>query len=116
MGEIDELETDITKDMGEGIMVSANALPPATHIPLNNFILDLATLGGFAEGCGHMVYGNEGCGKTTLWIQVVASLLRKYPKGYVVWVDVEKKFDTLWAEKHGVYISRVKLVRPSTGE
>jgi len=115
-GELGTLMKEVAKDQGQEIMVSAANLPPATHLPLKNFILDFATLGGIMESCGHMIYGNANSGKTTLWLQVVTSILDKYPTGYVVWVDVEKKFDPEWAKRHGVDIDRVRVVRPPTGE
>lgn len=114
--EIDTLMKDITTRMGEGVVQRASFVPRFTHVPLNCFLIDLATAGGFAEGCGHMIYGEEGCSKTTWWLRVAASLQRKYPKGFVVWVDPENKFDPEWAQKHGVDLDRTMVVKSRNGE
>lgn len=97
-------------------MILGSEVPVFTHIPFNCFILDFASLGGYPENCGHMVYGMENCGKTTLCLKTAAAAQQKYPDGWVVWVDVEKKFDPLWAKRHGINLDRIRIVRPGTGE
>lgn len=114
--ELGNLIDVVEKRMGQGAMVKGSSVPAFTHIPMGCFLLNLATLGGFQEGCGHMVYGNANCGKTTLLLQAVASAQRKHPEGMAVWVDVEKKFDKQWAEKHGVDLDRIYIVKPGSGE
>lgn len=114
--EIDVLMKDIAARMGDGIVQKGSCVQRFTYIPIGCFLIDLAMAGGFAEGCGHMIYGEEGCGKSTWWILVAAALQRKYPKGIIIWVDVEKKFDPEWASKLGVDLDRIMVVKPRTGE
>jgi len=97
--EMDKFAKDVSKNCGEKAMVKGTA-----------------TLGGYAEGCGHMIYGNRNCSKTTLSLLLVAAAQRKHPEGEAVWVDVEKKFDPKWAARLGVDLDRIQVVRPSTGE
>ncbi len=114
--EIDRLLKDVAENMGDGVVTLASAIPLFRHIPSGSFLLDLATGGGFTEGCGHMVYGWEGCGKTTLWLLVAASTQRKYSEGVVVWVDPEDKLDPQWAVRLGVDLDRMYVVKPKSGE
>lgn len=114
--ELGALVQDVSSTMGEGVMVLADRIPSFTHVPFGNFILDFATLGGYPEHCGHLIYGQANCGKTTMCLRQAAALQRKYPDMEVVWVDVEKKFDKLWAQRHGVDLSRIHIVRPPRGE
>jgi len=114
--EVDALLKEITKTMGEGVIQLASEAPLATHVPFGSFMLDFALVGGIFEMSGFMVYGYESCGKTTLALLSAAAFQRKYPEGIVAFVDVEKKLDKLWAEKLGVDLSRLLLIRPRSGE
>src|SRR6185503_8872077 len=114
--EIGKLVADVHNKMGEGTMLLGSQMPSFTHIPFHCFILDFATLGGYPEHCGHMLYGNENCGKTTLTLKAIASGQQKYPNDWAVLVDVEKKFDPVWARRHGVNLDKIRIVRPGTGE
>jgi recombination protein RecA len=114
--ELEALTAQIDKTMGEGVITKASKVPGFIHIPTGCFLLDYAMVGGYAEGCGHMVYGVEGCSKTTLCMIASARLQDKYPTGHVGWVDTEKKFDTLWAAKLGMDLDRTIVVKPRTGE
>ena len=91
--ELAKLAADIEKRLGEGIMVSASKVPRFVHIPTGVFLLDYSMVGGYAEGCGHMIYGTEGSSKTTLCLLVVAAMQRKYKDGIAAFVVVEKKID-----------------------
>jgi len=114
--EIGNLMAEITESMGEGVIQRGSDVPLFTYIDTTSFMLNLATAGGWAEGCGHMVYGYEGCGKTTLVLIALAATQRKYPDGMVGFVDTEKKFDPMWAAKLGVDLDRIVVVKPRTGE
>lgn len=114
-GEIGELVKDMDEKMG-GVMLLGSQVPTFTHIPTGTFLLDYAMVGGYAEGCGHMIYGNPSCGKTTLCKLVAAAVQRKYPRDMVAWIDTEKKFDPVWAERLGVDLDRIMVIKPRTGE
>ena len=114
--EIGALLASIEKEQGEGVVTTGALVPRFTYIPIGCFLVDLAMAGGFAEACGHMIYGYEGCGKTTWWILIAAAVQRKYPEGIVAYVDVEKKFDPEWAEKLGVDLERILIIKPRSGE
>lgn len=116
VNEFQEMLDDIESSVGENVAVRADNMPLFTYLDMGTFLLDYAMLGGYAEGTGHMIYGNEGSSKTTLCLQAVASAQRKHPTMQAVWVDVEKKFDPLWAAKHGVDLTRCTVIRPPTGE
>lgn len=110
------LEKQITKDRGEGIVLTANTMPRANHIPTGAFTLDFALLGGLPEGHAFMFYGLESSGKTTMTLKAVAAYQRKHPDKLVVWVDTESMFDRDWAVQLGCDLSRIKLIQPQTGE
>jgi len=114
--ELDALMDDISKKMGEGVATVASKVPRFIHIPTGCFLLDYAMAGGYAEGCGHMVYGMEGSSKTTLCHIACARLQDKYPDGHIAWIDTEKKFDPEWAKKLGMDLERTVVIKPRTGE
>ncbi len=114
--ELDVLMDDISKKMGEGVATVASKVPRFIHIPTGCFLLDYAMAGGYAEGCGHMVYGMEGSSKTTLCHIACARLQEKYPDGHIAWIDTEKKFDPEWAKKLGMDLERTVVIKPRTGE
>ena len=115
-GELANLIADIDKKMGEGIATVASKVPRFIHIPTGCFLLDYAMAGGYAEGCGHMIYGLESCGKTTMSHIACGNLQKKYPDAHVAWIDTEKKFDPDWAHKLGMDLDRTVVIKPRTGE
>lgn len=118
--ELSKVIGDIEKTMGKGTIVKGDTLRGFNHISTESFMLDYALLGGFTEGNGTMIYGNENCGKTTMLYKAIANHQRKYTgRGdgeTCAFVDLEDKYDADWAEKMGVNVSLLEVVKPGMGE
>jgi protein RecA len=78
---------------------------------------------GFAYTRIHQIYGPEHAGKTSLFIAIAANLQREIPKiipgkNIVLYVDFERTFDPLYAQKLGLDTSpeKFKLIHADTGE
>lgn len=111
-----DMEGEISKARGEGVISIGAKRPLANHIPTGVFLLDLALLGGIPQGYISMLYGYHSCGKTTRVLRTIAEFQEKHPDKFVGFIDAEGMFDTAWAEKHGVDVDRVVYAAPDYGE
>jgi predicted ATP-dependent serine protease len=68
--------------------------------------------GGIAPGDVIALTGEGTCGKVTLALRAVAGAQRD--GGMTMWVDPARSFDTLAAQRSGVDLARVLVVRPRT--
>ena len=99
---LEALAKEARETYGTPLVVNAAAQPGYMHIETGIFSLDLALLGGFAEGHATMVYGWESAGKTTVAMRAAAAAQRKHPDKAVVFVDTEGTYDNQWGERHGI--------------
>jgi len=84
-------------------------------IPTGSISLDLALgVGGIPKGRIIEIFGPESSGKTTLALQVVASVQRQ--GGLAAFIDAEHALDPDYAEKIGVKVSDLLISQPDTGE
>lgn len=83
-----------------------------------SFLLDLDLKGGWAKGTLIEIFGENQSGKTTTVIHAVAEHQKKYPEEPILWVDLEKVYDSYYFKQIGIDISEDKfiLLRPSSGE
>lgn len=102
--------------MGSGVMRKATAIPGFNQTETGIFMLDMALLGGIAEGLTTMIYGWESSGKTTLAKRIAGRMQKKYPGKAVVFVDLEQTYDRQWGEKHGIDNENLFIVQPESGE
>lgn len=75
---------------------------------------DDGTPGGFPYGKVTVISGPERSGKTTLCLQTLASEMAKFPDQFYVWIDAELSFDEAYAEKLGIDLSRLIILRSGT--
>lgn len=88
-------------------------IPPI--ITTGSLKLDLALgIGGFPLCRIVEIFGAEGCGKTTLALQVVAAVQRL--GGTAAFIDAEHALDTSYAEALGVQLDELLLKQPDNGE
>lgn len=113
---IRNMQAEAEKLHGEGVLSVGGRRPTVNHIPTGCFILDMALLGGLAEGYISMVYGYHSTHKTTNLLRTVANYQKKNPRKFVGWLDAEGMFDPLWAEQHGVNLDQIILASPDYGE
>lgn len=75
--------------------------------------LDEAT-GGLPRGRVVELFGPAGCGKTTIAVQIVASV--QQGGGAAAWLDVEHSFDPAQAARLGVQMERMPVAQPGSAE
>jgi recombination protein RecA len=73
--------------------------------------LNKALGGGLAFGRQVMFYGNKSCGKSSIALQMVAEAQRQGKS--CLWVDAEKTFDPVWAERLGVNVEELRVIQVS---
>lgn len=76
--------------------------------------LDLALGGGLARSHLVEIFGDAGCGKTTLALQIAVEAQRR--GGHAAFLDVERCFDPAYARVLGVNADRLLLSQPESGD
>lgn len=105
------------KSKGDGIAVSGRTIQPVERVPTGVFEFDLATGGGFPRGRYTIIYGPEASGKTNAVYKGIAQAQQMPPPcNKAVFIDLEGTFDPLWAEKFGVDVDELVVIKPGYGE
>jgi len=76
--------------------------------------LDLALGGGLARSHLVEIFGDAGCGKTTLALQIAMEAQRR--GGNAAFLDLERCFDPVYARVLGVNPDRLLLAQPASGD
>ena len=105
-----ELEKKYSMRRGKDIVIEPKI---RTGVYALDYVLD----GGIAqcEG-GHKIelYGKEGCGKSTMALQIIAKYQALGKK--CVYINAENRYDPTWAEMNGVDNEQILIVKPTTME
>jgi len=108
----------IKKQFGEGAVMRLGQDPAALQvdvIPTGALSLDIALgVGGLPRGRIVEIYGQEGSGKTTLTLHVLAEAQRL--GGTAAFIDAEHAFPREYAEHLGVDLDNLLVAQPDTGE
>jgi recombination protein RecA len=114
---IEEIQKNMEKKFGKGTVMGAREKPTYHEaISTGSLGLDKATgIGGLPRGRIVEIFGPESSGKTTLCLEVIANA-HKTKDAWAAFVDVEHALDTVYAEKLGVDIDRLKISQPNNGE
>lgn len=121
-GSLAELAAVLNKKIGPGtIIVGEQQMPNVDFISTGIMSLDSITGGGIPRGRLIEIYGNEGSGKTTTTLEIIASCQRtffeKYDRhGVCAFIDAEHSLDPTWARNVGVDMKSILLNQPSDGE
>ena len=84
-------------------------------IKSGSLLLDHALgIGGIPTGRVTEIYGNEGSGKTTLALHIVANAQKK--GGICAFIDAEHALDVAYAKRIGINIKDLIIAQPSNGE
>ncbi len=108
----------IRKQFGEGAVMRLGEEP--THlavevIPTGALALDIALgVGGLPRGRIVELYGQEGAGKTTLALHILAEAQKM--GGMTAFIDAEHAFDRDYAERLGIDLDELLISQPDTGE
>jgi len=70
-----------------------------TKVETDLLTLDYVLDGGVPLGKIIEIYGENGCGKTTLSMYILSKFVEKFPNKSVVFVDAEYSFNADWARK-----------------
>ena len=115
---VDTAISQIEKQFGKGsIMRLAGdaGTVPVEVIPTGALALDVALgAGGVPKGRIVEIYGNEGSGKTTLTLHVIAEAIKR--GGVAAFVDAEHALNPELASRIGVDLENLLISQPDNGE
>lgn len=110
---LDELIKNVNKEQKEEVMTKGlTTYKQFKRIPFTSPRMNYCTFGGIPEGRLIEFYGEEGGGKTTTALDVVANYQQIHPERDVMYVDAENTFDSDWAAKLGVDIDKLYILQP----
>lgn len=109
---LDSLIDSINRDAKEQIITRGLPGYEYTRIPFTSPRMNYITYGGIPTGKLIELYGEEGGGKTTTALDIVANYQRLYPDREVLYIDAENTLDAEWARKIGVDIDQLVLLQP----
>lgn len=111
---IDDVISGVNKKYGRPIAFRASdagRFVPRKLIPTGCFALDRIIGGGVPVGLSTELYGNAGCGKTTLALSIMANALKMDPSAVGIYMATEGDFPDATMELLGVDPSRVIVIR-----
>lgn len=111
---MDELMKRVNKDVKEEAFTKGMPVYEYKKVPFTSPKMNFITYGGLPEGRLAEFYGEEGGGKTTTALDVVANFQNAYPDREVLYVDAENTLDIEWARKIGVDVDSIRLYQPKT--
>ncbi len=109
--------TQIDRQFGKGAIMRMGdkEVVKVSAIPTGSLALDIALgVGGVPRGRVIEIYGNEGSGKTTLALSIIAQAQKA--GGLAAFIDAEHALDPPWAAKVGVDMENLYISQPDTGE
>jgi recombination protein RecA len=101
----------IRKEYGKEAVQTGNEKSEVKRIPFHDIQLDWATGGGIPMGRWSHFYGPESAGKTALSLKIIAHAQQMGMTA--AYYDVEKTFVPSWAEKMGVDVDALHVLRPT---
>ena len=96
------------------IIAFADSISDVDVIPTGLFLDKLTGIGGIPRGVITEIFGDEGIGKSSLCLQIVASAQKQGLK--CLWADVEWSYSPRYAESLGVGNSKLGLLRERFAE
>lgn len=109
--------TQIDRQFGKGsiMRMGDRAVEDVPAIPTGALALDLALgVGGVPRGRIIEIYGQEGSGKTTICLSIVANAQKN--GGVAAFIDTENALNPAWAQTLGVDVENLLISQPDTGE
>jgi recombination protein RecA len=112
---LSDLKGMLQKQFGkENIGLLSDVDMDVVTIPTGSLKIDDVLGGGIAEGRIVEIYGAESSGKTTLALQIMASVQAKNEIG--AFIDLEHAFDPVYAENLGVDTDNLMFSQPTDAE
>lgn len=109
--------TQIDRQFGKGAIMRMGdgKIEDISVIPTGSMALDIALgVGGVPRGRVTEIFGNEGSGKTTISLSILAEAQKL--GGVAAFIDAEHALDPAWAAKIGVDVESLYISQPDTGE
>jgi recombination protein RecA len=109
--------TQIDRQFGKGsiMRLGERNVVDVPVISTGALSLDLALgVGGVPKGRIIEVYGQEGSGKTTICLSIIANAQKS--GGVAAFIDTENALNPAWAAKLGVDLDNLLISQPDTGE
>lgn len=111
---LDEIMKRVNKDVKEEAFTKGMPVYEYEKVPFTSPKMNFITYGGLPLGRLAEFYGEEGGGKTTTALDVVANFQNIYPDKEVLYIDAENTLDIEWARKIGVDVDSIRLYQPKT--
>jgi len=111
---LDEIMKRVNKDVKEEAFTKGMPVYEYEKVPFTSPKMNYITYGGLPLGRMIEFYGEEGGGKTTTALDLVANFQNKYPDKEILYVDAENTLDIDWARKIGVDVDSINLYQPKT--
>lgn len=115
MDKIDDLivmVNDINRRFGTKVIGSGTDYSPPERIPTSSLSLDKALGGGWPMGRMVLLWGNKSSGKSTMCLRAIAEAQKLGKR--CLYIDAEKAYDPSWAEKNGVDIDSLLVMRKNS--
>ena len=109
---LEEAMREVNKKFKSDVCKQGLSFDDVKRIPFSSPRLNYMTYGGMPVGRIIEFAGEEGGGKTTTALDLVAHSQKMFPDKQVLYVDIERTLDAEWAEKLGVDIDRLILFSP----
>ena len=109
---LEEAMREVNKKFKSDVCKQGLSFDDVKRIPFSSPRLNYMTYGGMPVGRIIEFAGEEGGGKTTTALDLVAHAQKMFPDKQVLYVDIERTLDAEWAEKLGVDIDRLILFSP----
>ena len=109
---LEEAMREVNKKFKSDVCKQGLSFDDVKRIPFSSPRLNYMTYGGMPVGRIIEFAGEEGGGKTTTALDLVAHAQKMFPDKQVLYVDIERTLDAEWAEKLGVDIDSLILFSP----
>ena len=111
---LDEIMKRVNKDVKEEAFTKGMPVYEYEKVPFTSPKMNYITYNGLPLGRLVEFFGEEGGGKTTTSLDIVANFQNMYPDKEVLYVDAENTLDIEWARKIGVDVDAINLYQPKT--
>lgn len=109
---LEEVMRDVNKKFKSDVCKQGLKFDAVSRIPFSSPRLNYMTYGGMPVGRIIEFAGEEGGGKTTTALDLVAHAQKMFPDKQVLYVDVERTLDPEWATKLGVDVDSLIMLTP----
>lgn len=111
---LESIVKDLNKKMKVGNISLGVDFQEVQKIPFSSCRLNYMTYGGIPVGRIAEFYGADGSGKTTTAIDVAGNAQKMFPDKKVLFIDIERTFDTEWATKLGLDCDNIIYLDPDS--